>query len=205
VIEKLADYSKVFRFLGEIFQLPKRGAALADYAEKCITETSRITNAIAESKRVSVYYAEGRDGLATECHVSVHAELIPLSGGKNVHQCSDKSTFGMQKVSMEQILRYNPQVIISHEPLFFSMLPNAPKWKNIRAVKDHRVYQIPRVPFNWFDRPPSFMRLLGLKWLTHQLYPQAYPLDEIAETQHFYKLFLNVELDKAAAGKVLTP
>lgn len=77
--------------------------------------------------------------------------------------------------------------------------------ENIRAVQAGRVYRIPKEPFNWFDRPPSFMRLLGVRWLACKLYPSDYPLDLAAETRCFYKLFLNVSLDDAAVRKLLQP
>jgi iron complex transport system substrate-binding protein len=47
------------------------------------------------------------------------------------------------------------------------------------------------------------MRLLGVRWLTHQLYPDFYPIDKVAETRNFYQLFLNVTLDEAAARELL--
>ena len=205
VMDSLADYPAAFRFLGALFNLPTRAEALSSYAEQTIEEISRVRAAIPAPERVSVYYAEGADGLSTECHNSVHAQLISLSGGKNVHQCEDRSSYGMQKISMEQVLQYDPQVIVYHETLFSNRLTVGPVWKNIRAVRDGRVYRIPRTPFNWFDRPPSFMRLLGIKWLTHRLYPRHYPLDMAAETRRFYKLYLNVNLDAAATRKLLQP
>ena len=132
-------------------------------------------------------------------------DKVHLGGGLNVHQCADRTTYGMQKISMEQVLRYDPQVIVAHEPMFFATAARNPKWKNIRAVRDGRVYQIPRTPLNWFDRPPSFMRLLGAKWMLHRLYPGYYPVDLAAETRRFYKRYLNVTLDAAATRKMLQP
>ena len=200
-----SDYPAAFRFLGKLFNRPSRGEALARYAEQTLAEIARVRAAIPASERVSVYYAEGADGLSTECDTSVHAQLIPLGGGVNVHRCADRTIYGMQKISMEQVLRYEPQVIVAHEPMFFATMARDPKWKNIRAVRDGRVYRIPRTPLNWFDRPPSFMRLLGAKWMLHRLYPGAYPVDLTAETRRFYKLYLNVTLDAAAARKMLQP
>jgi iron complex transport system substrate-binding protein len=107
--------------------------------------------------------------------------------------------YGMQKISMEQILRYDPDVIVFHEPLLAAELSGQGGWQNLRAVLDGRTYRIPRLPFNWFDRPPSFMRLLGLKWMMHHLYPDEYPIDLVSETRNFYGLFLNVTLDAEAA------
>ena len=131
--------------------------------------------------------------------------LIPLSGGENVHRCVQRTLFGMQKISIEQVLEYDPQAVVSHEEVFFERLAADPKWKGIRAVRDGRVYRIPRKPFNWFDRPPSFMRILGIQWMMRKLYPERYPLDLPAETRRFYKLFLNVDLDDAAIRELLHP
>jgi iron complex transport system substrate-binding protein len=205
VQDSLSDCPAAFRFLGKLFNRPSRAEALARHAEQTLEEIARVRAAIPAPEQVSVYYAEGADGLSTECHTSVHAQPIPLSGGLNVHRCTDRTTYGMQKISMEQVLQYDPQVIVAHEPMFFATAARDPRWKNIRAVQSGRVYRIPRTPFNWFDRPPSFMRLLGAKWMLHRLYPRYYAVDLTAETQRFYQLYLNVTLDAAAARKILKP
>ena len=205
VQDALSDYPAAFRFLGALFNLQSRGEALARDAGQTLAEMDRVRAAIPAAAQVTVYYAEGADGLSTECDTSVHAQLIPLSGAANVHRCADNTTHGMQKISMELVLKYDPQVIVAHEPMFFTTVAHDSRWQNIRAVRDGRVYRIPRTPFNWFDRPPSFMRLLGLKWMVGRLYPKYYPIDLAAETQRFYKLYLNADLDADAARKILQP
>jgi iron complex transport system substrate-binding protein len=205
VLENLVDYPKAFAFLGELLHRKARARALGRYAETALETAARVQTVVPAKKRASVYYAEGPDGLRTECHTSIHAQLIPLSSGENVHRCDDPGGYGMQKISMEQVLVYDPQVIISNESLFFDIVYTDSKWKNIRAVRDGRVYRIPRYPFNWFDRPPSFMRLLGIHWLMYRLYPKAHPIDLIAETRTFYHLFLQIELDETAAKVLIQP
>lgn len=204
-MQNLGDYPAVFRFLGRLFNQRKRAEILAGYAEHTLSEAHRLSAAIDPDKRVSVYYAEGSDGLSTECHTSIHAELIPLSGSNNVHRCRDLSASGMQKISMEQILDYDPDVIVYHEPLFRNRLNDDPRWRSVRAVVNKRVYQIPRTPFNWFDRPPSFMRLMGLQWMIRHLYPQIEIKPLTTETRKFFKIFLNIDLDEAVARKLLQP
>jgi iron complex transport system substrate-binding protein len=203
IIDTPADYPKAFDFLGELFNRKARSRVLRRYAKTALAAADRMRAAIPDEERVTVYYAEDVHGLSTECHTSMHAQLIPLSGGKNVHRCVQRNRVGRQRISMETVLGYDPQVIISHETLFLKQIAHGPKWKNIRAVREGRVYKIPRTPFNWFDRPPSFMRLLGIHWMMHNLYPQTYPIDMVAETRHFYRLFLNVDLNEATAKKIL--
>ncbi|BBO86468.1 ABC transporter substrate-binding protein [Desulfosarcina ovata subsp. sediminis] len=204
-LNQLADYPEAFDFLGMLLHRESRARTLSSYARQAFAESERVRATIPDDARVSVYYAEEADGLSTECHTSVHAELIPLSGGENVHRCIQRTRVGKQKVSMEQVLNYDPQVIVAHERLFFKHIKADPKWQNIRAVQQGRVYRIPNRPFNWFDRPPSFMRLLGLKWMLHHLYPDHTAIDIVSETRQFYRLFLNVDLDEAAARKLLAP
>ena len=202
-LDKLEDYPEVFRFLGRLLHREKRAAALADYAEETLDKIRTVQGTVAKSDKVSVYYAEGMDGLSTECNASVHAELIALCGGKNVHICPAQTIYGMEKVSIEQVMHYAPEVILAYEHPFYDAIFQDPRWQNIPAVQNHRVYRIPRSPFNWLDRPPSFMRLLGARWLLNRLYPGKYDVDIVEEARNFYRLFLNLNLDRQTVEKFL--
>lgn len=204
-LETLADTSAAFRFLGALLNREIRATDLSHYAEKTLEEIKTVRNAIAESDKITVYYAEGTDGLSTECSNSFHVELIPLCGGTPVHNCVTESLIGMEKISLEQVIQYAPQVILTHDPLFSDTVFTDSRWQNVRAVRDRRVYKIPISPFNWFDRPPSFMRLLGAKWLLHQLHPHRYPVNMVSETKAFLHLFLNISLGDRAALELLQP
>jgi iron complex transport system substrate-binding protein len=196
------DYPKVFRFLGTLLDRAERGEKFATHFENTI---KNVKAAVAKApKKPKVYYAEGFDGLSTECDDSIHVEILKILGDVNVHRCSTTSHRGFEKVTMEQILIYNPETIIAQEKEFVDKVFDDPKWKTIAAVKNKRVYLIPRVPFNWFDRPPSFMRLLGLQWLANILYPKEYPIDLGATTKAFYSDYLGVELNDALLSEVLT-
>jgi iron complex transport system substrate-binding protein len=199
----LPDYADTFRFLGRLLNREERGRRLAEYAERSLAGIQRSVAGIPDTEKVRVYYAEGVDGLSSECDRSMHAELINYAGGKNVLHCRQKTKMGMEKTTMEQVLVWNPEVILVQEPQFYHRVFSDPRWKNIRAVQDRRVYLIPSSPFNWFDRPPSYMRLLGIKWLANILYPERVRLDIVKETQEFYRLFLHAELSDDQTRKIL--
>lgn len=198
-LETLSEYPAAFRLLGELLDRKERAAKLAAYFQETLDQAAALRAALPEAEKLSVYYAQGAQGLNTECDNSIHAELIPLCGGRNVHRCRTTTVYGMEKVSLEQVIAYNPQVILAHDPKFLAMVRSDPRWKDIRAVREGRIYRIPRIPFNWFDRPPSFMRVLGAQWLMHRLYPKRHQVDMTRETQKFFRLFCGVELDEAAA------
>jgi iron complex transport system substrate-binding protein len=196
-------YADTFRFLGRLLNREERGRRLAEYADRSLTGIQSAVAGIPDAKKARVYYAEGVNGLTSECDRSLHAELINYAGGKNVFQCTQRTQRGMEKTTMEQVLVWNPDVIVVQEPAFYQRVFSDPRWKNIRAVQDRRVYLIPRSPFNWFDRPPSYMRLLGIKWLANTLYPERVPLDMVKETREFYRLFLHAELSDDQIRKIL--
>jgi iron complex transport system substrate-binding protein len=202
-INTLSDYPGAFLYLGQVLGRRARSEELAAYARKMLSEMAALTVLVAIPKRVSVYYAEGVDGLSTECDSSPRSEVINLVGGQNVHRCRSWSSFGREKISFEQLMLYNPEVILVFEKTFYEKVFSDPLWQRIKAVRNKRVHLIPSQPFNWFDRPPSFMRLLGAKWLANLLYPERYHINIVKETRQFYKLFLGVDLTAEEAGRLV--
>jgi len=195
-LDATTDYPEAFLFLGNLLDRQKRAQELAAYGRSALKEIARIVDSVPKEKRPRVYYAEGVSGLSTECHTSYHAELIDMVGATNVHRCAGGAfkVRGRVVVSLEQIMLYDPDVIIAEEPEFYKAVFSDKRWESIRAVKAGRVYLVPRLLFNWFDHPPSFMRLLSIKWLAWRLYGNSYPLDMVKEARAFYRLFLGVEI-----------
>jgi iron complex transport system substrate-binding protein len=203
VAGSLSDYPDTFLFLGKLLNREKRAKKLSDYSRQVLSGVDAAVKRIPEGKRPKVYYAEGVDGLKTECDDSIHVELLKRAGDTDVHRCHTASHMGLEKISPEQVMLYDPDVIIAQEKLFFDKVFTDPAWKRIRAVRQGRVYLIPRTPFNWFDRPPSFMRILGLQWLMSRLYPKEYPVDIVKEARNFYRLFLGVEVSDREMRRIV--
>jgi len=73
---------------------------------------AEIVSSIPEKERIRVYYAHGRDGLETDPAGSAHTRLLEFCGGINVADVSHKIGLGSTNVSMEQILLWDPDLII---------------------------------------------------------------------------------------------
>ncbi len=188
----VGDMPRAFRLAADAIGETERGEKLARYSEKIIAEVARTAKT---SKKTRYYYAEGLDGLSTECDRSFHVEALNFAGGENVHKCRQSNLLGLEKVSFETILAYDPDVVIVQNPAVYSDLANDPMWKNLRAVKNGRIHLVPMQPFNWIDRPPSFMRVLGIQWAAAMLHPQTYTVDLTQRTREFFDLFLRVRLN----------
>jgi iron complex transport system substrate-binding protein len=109
----------------------------------------------------------------------------------------------MDKISVEQIVALKPSLILSQDKGFASSAKSSPLWRNVEAVKSGRIVTVPHAPFNWLDRPPSYMRALGVQWLANLFYPARFPLEVKAETKTFYRLFLGVDVSDADVARIM--
>ncbi|WP_419769281.1 MAG: ABC transporter substrate-binding protein [Candidatus Marinarcus sp.] len=200
--DNLEKSPEMFRFVGELLNKPTRGEALALYAQKALQDIQTMTAKIPEDKRVSFYYAQGQNGLQSDCSNSFHTTQFRFIKAKNIYECTQKSIMGMESINFETILKANPDYIIVQSPQFYKEIFSSVKWKMLDAVKLKKVYLVPRTPFNWIDRPPSFMRLLGIHWLSSIMYPEYYTQNINDEIKAFYKLFFNFDLDDDTLSKI---
>jgi len=93
----------------------------------------------------------------------------------------------MSEVNMEQILMWNPSIIITNDDEFFRMVYSNSSWQYIDAVKNHKVYMTPTDPVGWFDRPPGINTIIGIPWTAKVLYPDKFnALNMTSLTKEFY-------------------
>ncbi len=195
------QYAETYRMAGKMLQREERAESLAAYAEETWQFLKAGEEKVQARQPVKAYYAEGRRGLETEPKGSWHAQFIEWAHGDNVADANlpAGSKIGRSPVTLEQIVRWNPEVIFigyfrDGEASSYSDIMHDPAWRQVRAVQNKRVYEIPTAPFNWVDRPPSVSRLLGLRWVANKLYPDIYEVDMKAEVKRFYKLFYHFDL-----------
>ncbi|MGL5165453.1 MAG: iron ABC transporter substrate-binding protein [Afipia sp.] len=193
-----------FRLLGGIFGSPDRGEALARYSEDLFKRLDATLAAVPEDQRPRVYLARGPDGLETGLRGSINTEIIERAGGRNVADAQDQRR-GIANVSPEQILAWNPDIIVTWDRNFHEKIMRGgdPLWQGIKAVKDGRVYLAPTAPFGWIDRPPSINRLIGLRWLANLFHGKRFPFDIREDTRTFYKLFYHVDVTDADLGTLI--
>ncbi len=199
-------YDESIRFLGTLLGADEQAASLSEFYNRVLSKvTSRVAD-IPAGEQVRVYYAEGPKGLQTDPSGSMHSELIELAGGVNVADCQIMPGMGMTPVSMEQVTKWNPDVIIVGDPGFYNSIYNDSLWAPIPAVKNHRVYLVPQSPFTWFDRPPGVNRIIGIPWIAKVLYPEKFgDMDLPALTKEFYTKFYHYNLSDNEVNSLLDP
>ena len=200
----MGNYDEAYAFLGPILGAEEEAAALGDYCRETVAYAGEKTALLNKGDKVSVYYARMDDGLTTEFTGSPNAQVLTLAGGVNVAEGETSSG----EVTLEQVVAWNPEtIIIGHigasEVAAYDAIMSGGLWAETDAVKDGAVYSVPRLPFNWFDRPPSVNRVIGVKWLGNLLYPDVFDCDMTAEVKDFFSLFYHYDLSDEEAAALL--
>ena len=213
-MKTVEDIPSVYEAMGELTGNQKRAEILKTFSQRIISRAKKISDSIPESRKVRVYYAEGLKGLNTETDQSMHSEIIKFCGGHNVAQIkeNDISGYGNTPVSMEQVLVWNPEIILISDYLgkdggakgWENIIKSNPLWSKIDAVKNGKVYIVPRSPFQWIDRPPSVNRIAGLIWLPQIFYPNLCDYDLKKEIKEFYSVFYGKELSESEVEELLS-
>ena len=176
---------------------------MAHYTERLLADVDKRLARLRLEKRPLVYFARGPRGLQSALKGSINVESIERIGARNV-AAERMGTGGLVTISPEQLLLWDPEVVIAIEPAFVSAAGADDVWKSVKAVRTGRLYLAPADPFGWVDSPPSVNRLIGLKWLGRVLYPEAFPEDLRAETRNFYNLFYHRAPDERQLNELLS-
>lgn len=198
-VEDNTDVTKMgesILFMGTILGEEDKAQSLVDFNNRYLDIVQQKAASIPDDQRKTVYYAQGNDGLQTDPSGSAHAQLINLCGGINVAD-TEFSNSSTTQVSIEQVLNWNPDVIITTDPDFYNKVFDDSNWQNVKAVQDGEVYLSPQSPFKWFDRPPGANVIIGVPWTAKILYPDQFSeIDMINATQEFYSEFYHVDLSQ---------
>src|SRR5262245_40081161 len=103
------------RKLGELTHRRGQAEDFARYAESTIATIKGRIDKILEQSRPRAYYGRGPRGLETDLGGSIKGESIGFLGAQHV---AAERRGGIATVSAEQVLAWNPDVIITIETAF---------------------------------------------------------------------------------------
>ena len=201
-VEKIGES---ITFMGEVVGAQDKAKQLNDFNDRYLQIVKDKSSKLSDSDKKTVYYAQGDDGLQTNPSHSTHGQLIDLVGGVNVADSLNQgnTTSGIQ-VSIEQVLSWNPDVIITNDPEFYASVYDNPNWAKMDAVKNKEVYLSPQSPFKWFDRPVGANMIIGVPWTAKVIYPDDYKdINMVDATKEFYSNFYHFDLSDDEAKQIL--
>lgn len=193
-----------YRTLGELFGEEERGESLASYCEEVLNDAKEKADSIPEDQRKTVFYAEGETGLSTIISGTIHSQIYELIGAEIVVETDSVQTQkGGGTVSMEQLMAWDPDVIMFAKGSIYSDVETDTSWNALTAVQNGEFYEIPTDPYNWLGRPPGPNRMVGVRWLGNLLYPEVFDYDIEQEVKDFYSLFYRYDLSDQEVSELL--
>jgi len=174
------------RALGRLMGDDASAETLAIWYEKELNEARERISRVPAAARPRVYYGRGPAGLQTGGRGSINVEVLEFLGAQNV---AAEAHAGLVTVPIEQILLWDPEVVLTTDPDFWRLAWTDARWRAVTAVERKRVFLSPHLPFGWFDFPPGANRLLGIWWAGRLLYPAAFDIDLRAKVSEFHRLF----------------
>lgn len=190
----LPTMADAYEMLGDITGEKEQAGKLADYCRAEIGKADQNAAAIADADRKSVYFGLGDDGLHTNAKGSIHADVIDRIGAVNAADVEAVSSGGGSEVSFEQVLLWNPDLIIVDSQKLYDTLTADPMWQELDAVKNGKIFKIPTAPYSFMSSPPSVNRMIGIEWLGSLVYPETYTTDIREEVKNFYQLFYHIDV-----------
>lgn len=190
----LDSMPQAYRMLGKLLGMETEAEKLAVYCENVLSETNRLAEQLGQDGRKSLLYCLGSDGLNVIARGTFHAQVLDrLSNNLAVVENASSKGSG-NPVDMEQLLNWDPEVIIFAPDSIYDTVREDETWRQLRAISSGNYYEIPAGPYNWMSFPPSINRYLGMIWLADVLYPETASFNVFEEASKFFELFYHATL-----------
>jgi iron complex transport system substrate-binding protein len=199
----MAEQMEAIQIIGDAIGKSEEARRFNTYFEEVIGRVDGIVGSLEETEKVRLFHAENQATRATH-ETSLVADWTKAAGVINVSVGQDLKLIGNDYyASIEQILLWNPEVIIVNETTACNLILGHPQWSGIRAVRDGKVYQLPNGISRW-GHPGSVETPLALLWTVKTVYPELSGDISIEdEVRSFYSTFFNMELDDTMISTIL--
>lgn len=205
----LLDVQDGIRVLGELFQVEDRAESMISRHQETIaaveSKTSQLPAKEEQKKVLYLYAVEGDGTYRIFAGGSLGQDYLDMVGGVNVAEDIDTS---QATVSMEQILAWNPDVILLSN--FDDFMPEdfasgtfeGTDWSSVEAVKNQRIYKVPMGLYRW--DPPCAESYIMLEWISQVCNPEIFgEFDVREEVQDFYQTYFSYELSEEEIDQIL--
>lgn len=166
------------------------------YTGAVIQRLNSQLGALPEERRPRVLHLVSWSPLKADGAGTMIDQWIRLAGGRNAAQGLSGN---QQPVSIEQIARWHPDVIIVGG---MASGPDDRPWAREPLLQGMKIVRNPSGVFPWDRYGPEFA--LQLQWAAALLHPElAGQTDLPFETMRFYRQFYGYRLSRAEAGRIL--
>jgi iron complex transport system substrate-binding protein len=212
VFDRMPQFTPSITLAGEVYGGAAKGKAKA-FVEYFNATQAMIQSRLAslpDDERPSVVHISSFPPLIIDGGPSLIGDWIRLAGGNDAaHEVSGTHV----TVTAEQLLKWNPDVLIIQTPggdlgltansgqSVIAALSKLPGWADLKAVRTGRVYINPQGMYPWDRFGPE--EALQIQWAAKTLHPDRFKdIDMRAEARNFYQVFFQYALSDADLDQI---
>lgn len=197
--DTMEEQMDTIELMGEVLGRAAQAREYTDFYRSTVARVTEGLGALPQDQRVSVFHSTNQptrtysDGLSADwTNILAHN----VTSGQELRG-------GRQDASIEQILMWDPDVILVNAEEAKNHMLTDSQWAPLQAVKGERVHLLP-IGVTRFGHHGSLEIPMAMLWAAQTLYPDVFTdLDLVAETQAFYHRFFHVGLDVEEVEEVL--
>ncbi|MDD2511265.1 MAG: ABC transporter substrate-binding protein [Syntrophomonas sp.] len=191
------EVKQAINMIGEVLHQETRAQEYSKYFDDTIARVSKVVDSIPEDKRPRVLHCNIQSMTAPH---AITEWWVSQAGGKSVTK--EVRVAENIEFSVEQLLKWDPQVIIVSSPDQVNLLCNDSRFKEVSAVKNKQVFPTPVGAHIWGNRTSE--QPLMLLWAAKTFHPEAFKnLNLEEELIQFYKHFFNYSMNVEEAQEIL--
>ncbi|WP_034143076.1 ABC transporter substrate-binding protein [Desulfosporosinus sp. BICA1-9] len=200
----IEEQKYAIRMIGQAVGAEDKALSYNAYYQASIERVQTKVKDISYEDRVKVYHSVN-EATRTDVVNTLPADWTQIAGAVNVSVNENLRVIEGSKyiATIEQILLWDPQVILVNEAGVADYIKGNSQWATIQAVKSDKVFQMPNGISRW-GHPGSLETPLAILWSAKTLYPELFPDLEMEKIiKEFYKEFFNYPLTDDTVTRVL--
>lgn len=200
----IEEQQQAVAMIGKAVGAREKATEYNRYYRECEDRVRSITATIPETQRIRLYHSVN-EANRTTMKEGLTTDWLNVVGIRNVALTRPiRPLEGKIFVSTEQILLWDPEVILANEPRVAREIRKDRQWSPIKAVRENKVYQMPIGVSRW-GHPGSIETPLAILWTAKKLYPDLFQnVDMFYETRRFYTEFFGYDLPDETVEQILS-
>ncbi len=200
----MEEQMDTIEMIGKAIGLKTQADAYNDYYRKSLEYVSSRVSSLTENDKKRVFHSVN-EATRTDAPGTLEADWTGITGMINVSvgeplRAYDNKNFA----AMEQILIWDPDVILVNEEGVDLYILKNKKWSSLNAVKNKKIYKIPNGISRW-GHPGSVETPLAILWTSKILYPERFKDLNLEKTvRDYYFQFFNYSIDDEMISRVLS-
>lgn len=202
--ESISSQMRAIEVIGEVLEQQETAEAYNSYYRQVVNRTQARFADLEDHEKIRLFHSIN-EATRTDAAGTLMAEWTQVAGAANVSVGEELRIFENKYFAgIEQILAWNPDVIICNEYGVGNYILSNEKWSSLQAVKEGKVWTIPTGISRW-GHPGGMETPLAILWTAKRLYPERTADLDIPEiTRSFYSVFFDYDMDDELLEHILS-